>query len=41
AAIYVAEHAPANKRGSYTSWIQSTATLGLLLSRWCSAAWAT
>ncbi len=31
-AIYVAEHAPANKRGSYTSWIQSTATLGLLLS---------
>ena len=32
AAIYVAEHAPANKRGSYTSWIQSTATLGLLLS---------
>ena len=29
AAIYVAEHAPANKRGSYTSWIQSTATLGL------------
>ncbi|WP_044873712.1 MFS transporter [Pseudomonas sp. LFM046] len=32
AAIYVAEHAPANKRGGYTSWIQSTATLGLLLS---------
>ncbi len=32
AAIYVAEHAPAGKRGSYTSWIQSTATLGLLLS---------
>lgn len=32
AAIYVAEHAPANKRGSYTSWIQSTATGGLLLS---------
>lgn len=32
AATYVAEHAPAGKRGSYTSWIQSTATLGLLLS---------
>ncbi|MCY1397308.1 putative sialic acid transporter [compost metagenome] len=32
AAIYVAEHAPANRRGSYTSWIQSTATAGLLLS---------
>lgn len=32
AAIYVAEHAPADKRGSYTSWIQSTATGGLLLS---------
>ncbi|MFC5698273.1 MFS transporter [Pseudomonas sp. GCM10022186] len=32
AAIYVAEHAPANKRGGYTSWIQSTATIGLLLS---------
>jgi MFS family permease len=32
AAIYVAEHAPANKRGSYTSWIQSTASGGLLLS---------
>ena len=29
AAIYVAEHAPANKRGYYTSWIQTTATLGL------------
>jgi MFS family permease len=28
AAIYVAEHAPANKRGYYTSWIQTTATLG-------------
>ncbi len=34
AAIYVAEHAPANKRGSYTSWIQSTATLGLLPRCW-------
>ncbi|MFF7707262.1 MFS transporter [Pseudomonas sp. NPDC007930] len=32
AATYVAEHAPANKRGHYTGWIQSTATLGLLLS---------
>jgi Sugar (and other) transporter len=29
AAIYVAEHAPAGKRGQYTSWIQTTATLGL------------
>jgi MFS family permease len=32
AATYVAEHAPENKRGFYTSWIQTTATLGLLLS---------
>jgi MFS family permease len=32
AAIYVAEHAPANKRGFYTAFIQTTATLGLLLS---------
>ena len=32
AATYVAEHAPAGKRGLHTSWIQSTATLGLLLS---------
>ncbi len=32
AAIYVAEHAPPGKRGLYTSWIQTTATLGLLLS---------
>jgi MFS family permease len=30
AAIYVAEHAPHGKRGYYTSWIQATATLGLL-----------
>jgi MFS family permease len=29
AAIYVAEHAPDHKRGQYTSWIQTTATLGL------------
>jgi MFS family permease len=32
AAIYVAEHAPREKRGRYTSWIQITATLALLLS---------
>jgi len=32
AATYVAEHAPDNKRGLYTSWIQTTATLGLFLS---------
>ena len=32
AAIYVAEHAPGNRRGYYTSFIQTTATLGLLLS---------
>lgn len=32
AAIYVAEHAPPGKRGRYTSWIQTTATLALLLS---------
>jgi MFS family permease len=32
AATYVAEHAPHGKRGLYTSWIQTTATLGLLLS---------
>ncbi|XLM21609.1 MFS transporter, partial [Chromobacterium piscinae] len=31
AAIYVAEHAPDNKRGGYTSWIQVTAGAGLLL----------
>ena len=30
AAIYVAEHAPPGKRGFFTSWIQTTATLGLL-----------
>ena len=41
AATYVAEHAPDNKRGFYTSWIQTTATLGLfaalivvILARW-------
>ena len=32
AAIYVAEHAPQNKRGYYTSWIQTTATLGLFMA---------
>jgi hypothetical protein len=32
AAIYVGEHAPQRRRGYYTSWIQTTATLGLLLS---------
>ncbi|MGB2846098.1 MAG: MFS transporter, partial [Saprospiraceae bacterium] len=32
AATYVAEHAPPDKRGFYTSWIQTTATLGLFLS---------
>ncbi len=32
AATYVAEHAPLGKRGLYTSWIQTTATLGLFLS---------
>jgi MFS family permease len=32
AATYVAEHAPAHRRGFFTSWIQTTATLGLFLS---------
>ena len=32
AATYVAEHAPPGKRGLYTSWIQTTATMGLFLS---------
>ena len=32
AATYVAEHSPNNQRGYYTSWIQTTATLGLFLS---------
>ena len=32
AATYVAEHAPRGKRGLFTSWIQTTATLGLFLS---------
>ena len=33
AATYVAEHAPHGRRGYYTSWIQTTATLGFFLSR--------
>lgn len=32
AATYVAEHAPQHRRGYYTSWIQTTASVGLLLS---------
>jgi len=32
AATFVAEHAPAHRRGEYTSWIQTTATMGLFLS---------
>jgi MFS family permease len=32
AAIYVAEHAPKGRRGFYTSWIQTTATLGLFMA---------
>ncbi len=32
AATYVAEHAPKGKRGYYTSWIQTTATLGLFVA---------
>ena len=32
AAIYVAEHAPDHKRGQFTSWIQTTATVGLFLA---------
>ena len=32
AVVYVAEHAPHGKRGEYTAWIQTTATLGLFLS---------
>lgn len=32
AATYVAEHAPRERRGFYTSWIQTTATLGLFMS---------
>ncbi|ACB34099.1 General substrate transporter [Leptothrix cholodnii SP-6] len=32
AATYVAEHSPQGKRGAYTAWIQTTATLGLFMS---------
>src|SRR6202795_4388637 len=32
AATYIAEHAPDGKRGFYTSWIQTTATLGIVLA---------
>jgi MFS family permease len=32
AAVYVAEHAPPDRRGAHTAWIQTTATVGLLLS---------
>jgi len=32
AATYVAEHAPDHRRGAYTAWIQTTATLGLFMS---------
>jgi MFS family permease len=32
AAIYVAEHAPQGQRGFYTSWIQTTATVGLFMA---------
>jgi len=32
AATYVAEHAPQNQRGGFTSWIQTTATMGFFLS---------
>ena len=32
AATYIAEHAPANRRGFFTSWIQITATIGLFIS---------
>jgi MFS family permease len=32
AATYVAEHAPSGRRGFYTSWIQTTATVGLMLA---------
>ena len=32
AAIYIAEHAPDDRRGYFTSWIQTTATVGLLVA---------
>ena len=34
AATYVAEHAPPGRRGFYTSWIQTTATVGLFMAFW-------
>jgi MFS family permease len=44
AAVYVAEHAPVGRRGFYTAWIQTTATVGLLLSLVvicpCACGWA-
>ena len=41
AATYVAEHAPHGRRGFYTSWIQTTATIGLFLSLLWSTSCAT
>ena len=32
AATYIAEHAPDGKRGYYTSWIQTTASMGIVMS---------
>ena len=32
AATYIAEHAPDGKRGFYTSWIQTTATMGIVIA---------
>ena len=32
AATYVAEHAPDGHRGFYTSWIQTTATMGIVMA---------
>ncbi len=32
AAVYIAEHSPDNKRGLYTSWLQTTATIGIVMS---------
>ena len=32
AATYIAEHAPDGRRGFYTSWIQTTATMGIVLA---------
>jgi len=38
AATFVAEHAPAHRRGTYTAWIQTTASLGLLMALFVSTA---